>query len=426
MGSVWVPASVAGIGLLGGVALTVVAAVRRITDRPVPPWLVSLLTIAYGLGASSVVLTWAMADDAVELVVFLALGSAPAIVMARAGRFDLAGRYLLAASIPPLVWWGSATLQGPLNEDFGAADPTLVGIGVPVVFALAGIAGLVLGNRARGPAPLPPADEPDPDRAVSIATAMERELRFGVGDLPNVVSIGTGVIVGTILASVLTAVGVDGWLSSVVGALVTALIGTELFYHVWPRRLARAMATHAFLGSWEVRRFIETTGSRPPTSAVAARRWLEQHPETDENRWVRPELHAWAGQLDAAYDVLDRLPSTTEVDRFERHSLRVYLDTVAGRQPDVAGLAAAAETVGGADSDERLRAIAAAALADARRRLAVGDGDWTEPLVHAQERIGPRALRVQRSDTWRARLAILLVSLATFLAVVWLLGSVRI
>ena len=415
MASVVVPALVAGIGLLGGLGLTALAAALRIGDRSVPRWLVPVLTGAFGLGASILVVNWSWSGDVSELVVIGVVSGVPAAFLARAGRFDLAGLYLVAFGGPSLVWWAFDVLGG--SRDAAAID-----VAVPAASVAAGLGALVLGNRpVAAPARVPP-DEPDPSRAVSIATAMMRELRFGPADLPNVVAIGTGVLAGALLATALAAIGVPGWLPTIIGTAVAAVIGTELFYHVWPRRLARAMAAHAFLGSWEAKRFVATTGSRVPISPEAARRWLEQHPETEENRWVRPELHAWAGNLDAAYDVLGRIRPGSDVEGFDRRSLEVYLDTIAGREADVDGLAAAAEAVGEAGSDERMRAVTAAAMAEARRRLATGEGDWIEPLVRAQERIGPRALGIQRSDTWRSRFVAIGVSFTAVLAVIWLVG----
>ncbi len=161
-----------------------------------------------------------------------------------------------------------------------------------------------------------------------------------------------------VLSLVLGALGVPVAIGGIAGAVAFALIATELFYHAWPPRLARAEAAHAFLGSWEMKRFRATTGRPVPTSIPLAREWLASQPETDENRWVRPEILAWIGEIEEAYEVLGRMPSDTEDERFERQSLKVYLDTVAGADADVDGLAAAAEEIGEPGSDERLRAVA--------------------------------------------------------------------
>jgi hypothetical protein len=99
-----------------------------------------------------------------------------------------------------------------------------------------------------------------------------------------------------------------------------------------------------------------------------------------------------------AQDFLDR-----DDQRFERQSLRVFIDTLAGADADVDALAAAAEQVGAPGSDERLRAVAAAAIARTRLLLARGERDWTAPLLEAQARIGPRSRGILRSDTWLLR-----------------------
>jgi hypothetical protein len=282
-------------------------------------------------------------------------------------------------------------------------DGLIVWFGSSAGIVLLGLVGVVLGDRVPAAPPRPPPNEPDPERAVVIARALIHELRFGPLDLPNVLSFGFGAGAATVLSLVLGALGVPLLISSAASVAAFVLIATELYYHAWPPRLARVQAAHAFVGSWEVKRFRATTRASVPTSMPLARDWLARQPETDENRWVRPELLAWVGELEEAYQVLGRMPTDTDGQRFEHQSLRVFLDTVAGANADVDGLAAAAEEVGEPGSDERLRAVAAAAMARSRLILSRGEGDWTAPMLEAQARIGPRSLGIMRSDTWFLR-----------------------
>jgi hypothetical protein len=322
--------------------------------------------------------------------------------------------------LPPLLWWGFFVAQDLLTEPFDYEDPVglwlLEALGVVVL----GLIGVAVGDRRAVPV-TPPPDAPDPDRTISIFHAMRRELQFGPVDVPNAAAFSVGGV-ATVAAWIgAMALGIGDLAAAAIAVLVMAFVSTEVFYRAWPRRLERAMATHAFVGSWEVKRFRTTTGTRPPTSARAARGWLEQNPETDANRWARIELLGWTGQLEEAWAVLERLPEGTEAERFERLELAVFLDIVAGKEADVEGLASEAERIGAPGSDERLRAVASAALAETRRRLAHGDDAWKEPLLEAYERIGSRSLGITRADTWVQRFLVVAGLTAALVAFGWLL-----
>lgn len=396
-------ALIAGAGLAVMTLLIVAAAVLRFHDRAIPGWLIPSTAFAFGVGASLMVLLWPVTTGPVEAVLFLALAFGPALLAARAHRFDLAGWILVGSGLIPLLWWGYYVAQDVTQEGIAYEDGLVVWFGSSAAIVLLGLVGVTLGNRVPAAPPRPSPGEPDPERGLVIARALLEELRFGPLDLPNALSIGLAAGVGVGLSLVLGALGVPVAIGGIVSVAVVTLIATELYYHVWPPRLARAQAAHAFLGSWEMKRFRATMGQPVPTSIPLAREWLARQPETDETRWARPEFLALVGEIDEAYQVLGRMPSDTDEQRFERQSLKVFLDTLAGTDPDVDGLAAAAEEVGEPGSDERLRAVAAAAIARSRLVLARGEKDWTAPLLEAQARIGPRSLGILRSDTWLPR-----------------------
>jgi len=398
-----IAALVAAGGLAVMTLLIVAAAFLRYHDRALPAWLIPTTTFAYGVGASLMVLLWPVTTGPVESVLFLALAFTPALLAARSRRFDLAGWILVGAGLIPLLFWTFYVVQDLTQEGIAYDDGLVVWFGSSAAIVLLGLVGVALGNRVPKAPPRPPPGEPDPERGLAIARAIIEELRFGPLDLPNTLSIGLGAGVGVGLSLVLGALGVPVAIGGIVSVAVSTLIATELYYHVWPPRLARADATHAFLGSWEMKRFRATTGRPVPTSIPLAREWLAGQPETDENRWVRPEFLALVGEIDEAYEVIGRMPSDTDDQRFARQSLKVYVDTLAGAAPDIDGLAAAAEEIGEPGSDERLRAVAAAAIARSRLVLARGEKDWTAPLLEAQARIGPRSLGIMRSDTWLLR-----------------------
>lgn len=235
-----------------------------------------------------------------------------------------------------------------------------------------------------------------------MATAFLGARRAGSLDLPNVLALGLAGTASVAAGSLLVVIGVDAPWPALAGIAVFVILGTELVYRLEPPRLRAAMATHAFVGSPELRRFRQEVGGPMPTSAASAAEWLRRNPETDANRWIRPELFAWTGATDKAYEVIDRMPDTTEPERFERRALQTLVDLVAGRPADVASLEAMAATVGGPDSDDRLRAVAIAALTRARERVVNGE-DWIGPLIDAQPHLGPSALGIYRSDTWLTR-----------------------
>ena len=398
-----IAALIAAGGLAVMTLLIVAAAILRYHDRAIPPWLLPATAFAYGVGASLMVLLWPVTTGPVESVLFLALAFSPALLAARSRRFDLAGWILVGAGLIPLLFWGYYVVQDVTQEGITYEEGLFVWFGSSAAIVLLGLVGVALGNRVPEAPPRPRPSEPDPERGLVIAKALFEELRFGPLDLPNALSIGLAAGVGVGLSLVLGALGVPLAIGGIVGVAISTLIATELYYHVWPPRLARAQATHAFLGSWEMKRFRATTGRPVPTSIPLAREWLARQPETEETRWARPEFLALVGEIDEAYQVLGRMPSDTDDQRFEHRSLKVFIDTLAGTDPDVDGLAAAAEEIGEPGSDERLRAVAAAAIARSRLVLARGEKDWTAPLLEAQARIGSRSLGILRSDTWLPR-----------------------
>ena len=398
-----VAALIAAGGLAVMTLLIVAAAYLRYRDREIPGWLIPMTVFAYGVGASLMFVLWPAATGPVESALALALAFGPTLLAARSRRFDLGGWILVGAGLIPVVWWGYYVLQDITRDGLAYEDGLVVWFGSSVGILLVGLAGIAIGDRVPKAPLRPPPGEPDPERALGIAKAMLDELRFGPLDLPNMLSIGLGAGAGTVLSLVLGGMGVPLLIGNLVSVAAFVLIATELYYHAWPPRLARAQAAHAFLGSWEVKRFRATTGRSVPSSIPLAREWLAHQPETDENRWARTEFLAVVGEIEQAYEALGRMTGDTDVQRFERQSLQVFLDTVAGADADVDGLAAAAEDVGKPGSDERLRAVAAAAIARSRLVLTRGEEDWTAPLLEAQARIGRRSLGIVRSDTWLLR-----------------------
>ena len=288
---------------------------------------------------------------------------------------------------------------------------------VPLLLLLAGTAGIAMGDRVPAPLPRTPVDQPDPSRAVALAGAIQDELQAGPVSMPNLVAFSAALLAGLAVRLAGDLLRIPwGWFGWVLAGLVFSLVATELFYRAWPERVARAEAAHAVQGSWELHRWRAMTSDRPPITAQMAREWLARNPETDENRWARPELLAWIGEFDEARAVIDRMPVEPDENRFHKLSLRAHVDLVEGRPADIDGLVDAAASVGDDASEARMRAISSAAITRARERYAAG-GDWMEPLVEAQARIGPGSMGILRRDTWLRRFRSCLVLAGMLIAI---------
>ena len=419
----WVPMAVAVVGLAGATLLVVAAATLRIRGRKVPAWMAPATALGYGMGVSLMVVSWSLVEDPIALALLVAGVALPVAIAGQARRFDLGGWVLVGAGLPAVVWWGQYVLQDILHESVSYEEGLVVWFGSAVGVTVVGLAGIGLGNRVSARPPRPPPDDPDPDRTVAIAKAFQDELRFGPIDFPNAVSVVVGMAAGAAVGFALRRVGVPDLVTAVAWGVTFTLVATELFYHVWPQRLARAMGTHAFVGSADLERFRRTVGSMPPTSAGAARDWLATHPESDANRWVRPELLAWAGEVDEAYEVIGRMPASTDAERFDRQATKALLDLVSGAGADAEELAATAETAGAPGSDEQLRALAVVALQRSRQRLVDGSEDWMAPLLEVQKRIGPQSLGILRRDTWLLRFKAVAIISGVIVVVGLLLSS---
>src|SRR5688500_16506235 len=310
-----VAALIAAGGLAVMTLLIVFAGYLRYRDREIPGWLIGATAFAYGVGASLTVVLWPDEESPLSSAILLGLALAPAILAARVRRFDLAGWVLVGAGLVSVLWWGSYVLRDVTSDGLAYEDGLLVWFASSIGIVLVGLAGVVVGDRVPATPPRSAPNEPDPERAVAIARAILAELGFGPLDLPNLLSIVFGAGAGVAVSLVLGGLGVPVEIGGIAGALAFALVATELFYHAWPPRLARAQAAHAFVGSWDVKRFRASTGRPVPTSVPLAREWLASQPETDENRWARPEFLAWIGEIQEAYEGVGRLPDTTEAGR---------------------------------------------------------------------------------------------------------------
>jgi hypothetical protein len=397
----WIPIVTTISGATAVVILLLAASILVVRDHDVPDWFVSFAAFAFGISVNLSVMILAGADAVTLIATVVAIAVVPVVAVSYR-RFGIAGWFLVGASLPAVLWWGFFIVQDLMTPSFTYAGDLLVWFASAAGMTALGLFSVAIGDRLPDQPPLRPPSEPDPSRVAAVATAYLGARRAGTLDVPNALSLGLAAAAWIGTTSILLVIGADVALATLVGMALFVALGTELFYRLEPRRLRVAMATHAFVGSPEMRRFRRELGGPIPYSAATAAEWLRRNPETDANRWARPELLAWTGAIDEADEVIGRMPESTQPERFERRSLQVLVDLVAGRPADIAGLEAFAEDVGDPGSDDRLRAVAIAALTRSRERLIHG-GDWIGPLIDAQPRIGPGALGIFRSDTWLSR-----------------------
>jgi hypothetical protein len=274
-----------------------------------------------------------------------------------------------------------------------------------------------------------PAGQPGSRALGSIASAIREPAMIGPFGLPEIAMliafVGTWLIVPLLLprnAGLLVQLGVP--------AIVGAVLATEAYIRAMPPRSRRAFEAFSWLGEWELARARATVGGLPSTPEDAEA-WLAAHPVTritylDELR-IRVECSLLAGRFDDARAAIERLPTITAWDRFERAALADLVDWRAGGDGDIAAMQEAAQEIQPHDGDERLRADVTIAVAQVRRRMADGRaiaGDAAQPLLDVRTRLGHRADGQVGRALRRRLIPVLLVVSLGFGFVSVLLGSV--
>ena len=208
-----------------------------------------------------------------------------------------------------------------------------------------------------------------------------------------------GVVVATPVATtvLLVAHELSAPLRFALGLPVFVAVAFASFVVALGSRTRLALEAFTWIGEHDLDRFIRATGSHPPTTAPAARRWLEGHPETPETGLHRVDVLLFAGEVEEARAVAERMPLGTAWQRFERELQREYVARAAGDEENAA-LADAAEAL--TDPRERRTADVSVATGTAVRAAAAG-GDWRRPLAEARQRLGSEA----RGTFYRSRLA---------------------
>ena len=415
----WV-ALAAALAMLASIGLAVFAVVLRYRGRAVPR---SLIRLGAGLfGASNgIFLIYMVRADFAWVALAIVAGSF-GFDLVRRGHRIAAGILLVTLGLPSGLWWGQfvvgdlldpASLYLPELWLWWAPGPVLLVVGATLI---------ARGDRApRAPRTLfqpMPAHVRDP---AAIADGLQRAL--GIGGIP------IQVLIAMVAAMVPLFFGVPAALAAGVPWPVVLVLGTgffvvvaaELNYFALPRRIRLAWEGWSMVGDPEMKRWQATIGTPIPIGTPAVQRWLEANPETPENRWARSELLVIAGQMDEARAVAERLPDSTEWERFESAAQIQFVDWVEGHDADMEQFEAMAEAVGQSESQERW--LARAMVASARARdIAVRGGDWTAPLIDIRRRAGPLADGLLRAQLRRRTYSVMLIVGLPFVGLV-VLGS---
>jgi len=378
---------------------------RRYRDRPIP--VVAKWTGAF-LAGFCVSPALVLMSEPLWFIAF----SLPVLwvvwVLARSGRFRLAGLTALGLTLPGTLWWGATVVQN------WESVVVVYGIGLYLRWAsmLAGtvmaIGLIVIGDHApRKPAVLmkKPGTARDP---MALGNAMAADVAVGPFSLPSVVAEMAAFVVAAIAVSLATAVGVPWPLTVLGGALLFMVVGTELWYVAFPARARNAWAGFAYVGHLEQERWRATTGTEPPNSAKKFHEWLRDNTERPETRWAHAEMLAVVGRVDEARAMVDRIEPNTPAEAYERDAMRDYVEWIDGGQVDFEAQRSAADAIGEPGSQERLFARGLAAIALARDR-AEAEGDWMAPLQEFARDSGQVGWASFRGDTHRRRMV------ATFL-----------
>ena len=413
-------AYVASAAIVGLPVVVVGIVYGRLTRRR-PPWLVAVAVVLLGLILGYALLASETAP-AVRVTAILGIAALVAVT-SLVGRLTLAGLVLIAAVSAWTAYAGARlvdALAAGRRIDPAVLLPPVVGGSVIIVIGIS----LIRFHRrylARHPeAAAPPPAEPT---ARAWGAAGKAALGPSVLGLNAATGASTVVLFVGTLATVTAGHGqpiLPALAVVAIGSIATGLAAAAAWATVWPPRSRRAFEAFAWLGEWGLERFGELTGGRVAPTIGNMRRYVGNTAERPEDRWIRVEVLAAAGKIDAAREMAARIPDDTPMGRAERLDYVTYIDWLGGGQGDPAALRDAVAAIEPVDGDDHLRADVALALSQVRRRIAAGDVDPVGPLRDVRDRLGARADRVMVAAARRLAPGFLKVS-TSFVVVITLL-----
>jgi hypothetical protein len=388
-------------------AAVAVAAIVRSRRGSVGPLLGAIVAFTGGLAVGTFLL---MAGD--QLLLMLPVAAMPVFVAVnrwRARRRAQAGWLIAGTALPWTILWGSYAVR--LVGGVTPVEPAIT-LGAFALGALPLLGAIVVALAGDPPPPPPamdaPAGQPGSRAAGSIAAAIREPALIGPFGQPE---LALSIAIVVVLLVVPFAIPRDAWAIVRVGllALVSAVVGAEVYVRAWPARSRRAFEAFSWLGEWELARARRAIGRWIPSSPPDAEHWLEAYPtgpiRMPEELPVRIEILLLAERIDDGRRLLEDLPTDTPWARFEVAALRDLVDWRAGGDGDLPAMETAAREIEPADGDDRLRADVTIATATVRRRMADGTGtasDRIQPFLEVRERLGRRADgQLGRALRWR-------------------------
>jgi len=389
--------ALASLIAVGAIVVAAIAIVRvRLDSRPQSPGPARAIALGAGyLIGLAMALSEAAPPARLALVIAAGLVTLAGLT---AGRSDLAGLFLIGASIGWLVV-GAAVLFADLVRGI-RMDPARV---VPsmVVAAIALAVGVILWENRRRIRSM-----------VDREAAERRPLTPGEARRWNTVSLSIGdplwfefppnelaATAVLVLGAVVTVTAAHG--RSTPAAIVVAAIGVAstagaaglAAAFVRSRRSRRAFEPWAWLGEWELARVAALNHCHAMTDRRAFRRYLRTVGERPDDRWFRVDVLAIDGRLPEARAIALRMPEDTAYQRVERAAGLAFVDWLGGGSGDPTDLRAAVADVRPLDGDDRVRAEVVAAIHEVRLRAGRSEPDPAFPLRAVRDRVGSRADR---------------------------------
>jgi hypothetical protein len=398
------------------VAALLFARVRRSRGEPVSDRLTATIT---ALGGASLGVMVVMGDDLAITWPILAAIAVIAGLLLRSLRVQLLAAFVAGAAAPWAIVGAVSVAALALGAPLDAFE-TWAGFVVGTVlflwalFVLAARPGPGAGPRIRQ-------TRPSGRSFGDLGSATRAPAFIGPFGLSEVallaVLVATWLVLGLLLPSTLP----DPIRLAILVA-VSAVLGAEAYIRAMPAPAREAFEAFSWLGEWELRQVRAATGAGVPTDPIAARRWLRDHPETPETRWIRVEMLTFVRRYDEASAVAERMPEATPLERFDRAVALDFVEWFRGGDGDLARIEAAAADLLPADGDDRLRAEVVIAIARVRREMAAGVDPVQagQPLRDVRKRLGHRA-DGQVGRALRGRLIRPLVIVGAVLALVSLL-----